>query len=170
MFKVSWDRETGGVKLSSLVGKDTINISPRPVFYEELNLLGLDTLGWEYPECEEPLLWACNKEYYYRGDLVFEAKNANIYDMATIVFRPGMEKLKLKPVDMMKMLERTKEQMFLCESEAIEFIRDIYDTYSGANRLTEKYASNRLDFESIAENQEKKEDQAKNGHCKGGLR
>ena len=156
MFKVSWDRETGGVKLSSLVGKDTINISPRPVFYEELNLLGLDTLGWEYPECDEPLLWACNKEYYYRGDLVFEAKNANIYDMATIVFRPGMEKLKLKPVDMMKMLERTKEQMFLCESEAIEFIRDIYDTYSGANRLTEKYASNRLDFESIAENQEKK--------------
>ena len=39
MFKVSWDRETGGVKLSSLVGKDTVNISPRPVFYEELNLL-----------------------------------------------------------------------------------------------------------------------------------
>ena len=65
MFKVSWDRETGGVRLSSLIGKDTVNISPRPVFYEELNLLGLDTLGWEYPECDEPLLWACNKEYYY---------------------------------------------------------------------------------------------------------
>ena len=137
MFKVSWDRETGGIKLSSLVEKDTINISPRPVFYEELNLLGLNTLGWQYPECEEPLLWACNKEYYYRGDLVFEAKDANIYDKATIVFQPGKEKLKLKPVNMKKMLERTKEQMFLCESEAIEFIRDIYDTYSGANRMTE---------------------------------
>lgn len=91
MFKVSWDRETGGIKLSSLVEKDTINISPRPVFYEELNLLGLNTLGWQYPECEEPLLWACNKEYYYRGDLVFEAKDANIYDKATIVFQPGKE-------------------------------------------------------------------------------
>ena len=102
MFKVSWDRETGGVKLSSLVGKDTINISPRPVFYEELNLLGLNTLGWSYPECEEPLLWACNKEYYYRGDLVFEAKDANIYDKATIVFQPGKEKLKLKPVNIKK--------------------------------------------------------------------
>ena len=74
MFKVSWDRETGGVKLSSLVGKDTVNISPRPVFFEESNLLGLDKLGWKYPECKEPLLWACNKEYYYRGELVFEAK------------------------------------------------------------------------------------------------
>lgn len=156
MFKVSWDRETGGVKLSSLVEKDTINISPRPVFYEELNLLGLNTLGWQYPECEEPLLWACNKEYYYRGDLVFEAKDANIYDKATIVFQPGKEKLKLKPIYMKKMLERTKDQMFLCESEAIEFIRDIYDTYSGANRMTEKHAANRMDFELLAEKQEKK--------------
>lgn len=156
MFKVSWDRETGGVKLSSLVEKDTVNISPRPVFFEELNLLGLNTLGWQYPECKEPLLWACNKEYYYRGDLVFEAKGANIYDKATIVFQPGKEKLKLKPVDMKKMLERTKEHMFLCESEAIEFIRDTYDTYSGANRMTEKHAANKIDFESLAEKQEKK--------------
>lgn len=159
MFKVSWDRETGGVKLSSLVGKDTVNISPRPVFYEELNLLGLNTLGWQYPECEEPLLWACNKEYYYRGDMVFEAKDANIYDKATIILQPGKEKLKLKPVDVKKMLERNKEQMFLCESEAIEFIRDVFDTYSGANRLSEKYKSNQLDFEVIAEKQEKQQKQ-----------
>ena len=156
MFKVSWDRETGGVKLSSLVGKDTVNISPRPVFFEELNLLGLDKLGWKYPECKEPLLWACNKEYYYRGELVFEAKNANIYDKATIIFQPGKEKLKLKAVDMKKMLERTKEQMFLCESEAIEFIRDTYDTYSSANLIREKHVANKMDFESLAERQEKK--------------
>lgn len=57
------------------------------------------------------------------------------------------------------MLERTKEQMYLCESETIEFIRDIYDTYSGANRMTEKHAANRMDFESLAEMQE-----AENGH------
>lgn len=159
MFKIAWDRETGGVTLSSLVGKDTVSISPRPVFFEELNLLGLNTLGWSYPECEEPLLWACNKEYYYRGELVFEAKGANIYDKATIVFQPGKEKLKLKPVDVAKMLERTKEQMFLCESEAIEFIRDTYDTYSGANRMTEKHAANQMDFEALAEKQEKKSKQ-----------
>lgn len=155
MFKVEWDKETGGVKLSTLHTKDTLSISPRPVFFEELDLLKLDELGWEYPKCEAPLLWACNKEYYYRGDLVFEAKGANIYDRATIVFQPGKEKLKLKPVNMKKMLERTKEQMFLCESEAIEFIRDTYDTYSGANRLSEKYLSNQLDFEAIADRQEK---------------
>ena len=72
------------------------------------------------------------------------------------MFQPGKEKLKLKPVDVKKMLERNKEQMFLCESEAIEFIRDIYDTYSGANRLSEKHAANQMDFEVLAEKQEKR--------------
>lgn len=156
MFKIQWDKETGGVKLGSLVTKDTLSISPRPVFFEELNLLGLRELGWSYPDCEEPLMWACNKEYYYRGEMVFEAKGANIYDKATVVFVPGNEKLTLQPVDVKAMLERTKEQMFLCESEAIEFIRDTFDTYSGANRLTEKYAANQMDFEALKERQEKK--------------
>lgn len=156
MFKIQWDKETGGVKLGSLVTKDTLSISPRPVFFEELNLLGLRELGWSYPECEEPLMWACNKEYYYRGEMVFEAKGANIYDKAMVVFVPGNEKLTLQPVDVKAMLERTKEQMFLCESEAIEFIRDTFDTYSGANRLTEKYAANQMDFEILKERQERK--------------
>lgn len=156
MFRVTWDKETGGVKLSPLFTKDTLSVSPRPVYYEELNLLGLKELGWSYPECEEPLMWACNKEYYYRGEMVFEVKGANIYDKATIIFVPGKEKLILQPVDVQTMLERTKEQMFLCESEAIEFIRDTYDTYSRANRLTEKYAANQMDFDLLKERQEKK--------------
>lgn len=156
MFKIQWDKETGGVKLGSLVTKETLSIAPRPVFFEELNLLGLNELGWSYPECEEPLMWACNKEYYYRGEMVFEAKGANIYDKATVVFVPGNEKLKLQPVDVKAMLEKTKEQMFLCESEAIEFIRDTFDTYSGANHLTERYAANQMDFEVLKERQEKK--------------
>ena len=156
MFKIQWDKKTGGVILGSVVTKDTLSIAPRPVFYEELDLLGLNTLGWSYPECDEPLMWACNKEYYYRGELVFEVKGANIYEKATVVFAPGFEKLKLVPVDMKAMFERTKEQMFLCESEAIEFIRDVYDTYTGANRLSEMYAANQMDFEVLAAKQEKR--------------
>lgn len=71
MFKVSWDKETGGVLLNSLQTKDTLGVSPRPVFFEELDLLKLDVLGWSYPQSKEPLLWACNKQYFYRGKLVF---------------------------------------------------------------------------------------------------
>ena len=46
MFKIVWDKDTGGVLLQSLVTRETLGVSPRPVFFEELDLLGLDKLGW----------------------------------------------------------------------------------------------------------------------------
>lgn len=36
MYKISWDYETGGVQLHSHVTPDTLGITPRPVFWEEL--------------------------------------------------------------------------------------------------------------------------------------
>lgn len=73
MYKVEWDKETGGVILNNRITDQTLGIAPRPVFFEELDLLGLDKLGWDYPHCEEPLMWAINKQYYYRGEKLFEA-------------------------------------------------------------------------------------------------
>lgn len=153
MNKVVWDKQTGGVLLQSLVTKETLGVSPRPVFYEELDLLGLDKTGWVYPHCQEPIMWACNKQYYYYGQLLFEAKGANIYDAATVVPADGVEPMSLKPVNMKKMLERNREAMFLLESEAIEFIRDTYDTYTRASRALE---ANVIDYEALAARQQKK--------------
>lgn len=155
MFKVEWDKETGGVRLGTLSTKDTLGVPPRPVFFEELDLLKLNELGWKYPRCEEPLLWACNKQYYYRGELVFEAKGANIYDAPTIIFAEGKEKLKLQPVDVQTMLERCADEMFLAESEAIEFIRDVYVQYSSARKSVEKVKANQMDFEALVAKLEK---------------
>ena len=134
MYKVTWDIETGGVRLNHKVVADTLSVSPRPVFFEELDLLKLNELGWSYPHCEEPLLWACNKQYFYRGQLVFEAKGANLYDDATIDIKPGFENLTLEPVNMDEMLRRNQDIMFLLESEAIEFIRDTFIDYSVASK------------------------------------
>ena len=156
MYKITWDKETGGVQLHTRVVDDTLGVSPRPVFYEELDLLGLDKLGWKYPQCKEPLLWAVNKQYWYRGDLMFEAKGANIYDAATIVFQDGCEKMKIVPVNMKKMLERNREIMFVIESEAIEFIRDTYTTYAQAKKSVEKVKANQLDYEELAARMEQK--------------
>ena len=156
MYKITWDKETGGVQLHTRVVDDTLGVSPRPVFYEELDLLGLDKLGWKYPQCKEPLLWAVNKQYWYRGELMFEAKGANIYDPATIVFQDGCEKMKLVPVNMKKMLERNREIMFVIESEAIEFIRDTYTTYAQAKKSVEKIKANQLDYEELAARMEQK--------------
>ena len=86
MPKIEWDSKTGGVLLKRHITKSTLSVSPRPVFFEELNLLHLKEKGWCYPECKEPLLWACNKVYYYRGEPVFEVKGANVYDEPTVIF------------------------------------------------------------------------------------
>ena len=87
---------------------------------------------------------------------MFEAKGANIYDAATIVFQDGCEKMKLVPVNMKKMLERNREIMFVIESEAIEFIRDTYTTYAQAKKSVEKVKANQLDYEELAARMEQK--------------
>lgn len=156
MYKITWDKETGGVLLHSRIVEGTLGVSPRPVFFEELDLLKLNELGWEYPHSEEPLLWAVNKQYWYRGELMFEAKGANIYDSATIVFQPGREKMKLKPVNVEKMLAKNHDFMFLLESEAIEFIRETFSQYAGARKSVERVAANQLDYEALAKRMEKK--------------
>ena len=138
MYKVEWDKETGGVILNNRITDQTLGIAPRPVFFEELDLLGLDKLGWVYPHCEEPLMWAINKQYYYRGEKLFEAKGANIYTMPTLEFGKEIEPMPLKPVDMSGMLAKTADIMFVLENEAIEFIRDTYTVYVKVNKAYEK--------------------------------
>lgn len=157
MYKITWDEETGGVLLNSKVTKNTLGISPRPVFFEELDLLGLEKFGWSYPRVEAPIMWAVNKQYWYRGKMLFEAKGANIYDSPTIVFYHDVEPMVLESVDVKKMLERNYDQMFLIESEAIEFIRDTYVAYAGVNRAYDMLkANNAVDYESLAASIEKK--------------
>lgn len=159
MYKITWDKETGGVQLHSRIVEGTLGISPRPVFFEELDLLGLDKLGWSYPHTEEPIMWAVNKQYWYRGVRLFDAKGANIYTKPTLEMQPGIEPMALEPVDVKKMLQRTSDLMFVLENEAIEFIRDTYLAYAKANKTYNKANANKLDFETMAERVEKKSKQ-----------
>ena len=151
MYKITWDEETGGVLLHPRIVDGTIGVPPRPVFYEELDLLRLNEHGWNYPHCEEPIMWAVNKQYYYRGKHIFDAKGANIYTEPTLEFNKGIEPLDLIPVDMKKMLKRTSDLMFVLENEAIEFIRDIYTEYTKVNKTYNKADANKLDFEAMAD-------------------
>ncbi len=156
MSKIEWDVKTGGVVLKRHISKETLSVSPRPVFFEELDLLKMEELGWKYPRCKEPLLWACNKQYFYRGQFVFETKGANVYDAPTVVFQKDCERLKLKPVDVEAMLKKNSDEMFLIESEAIEFIREQYLKYANASNTRKAAKANELDFEALAAMAEKK--------------
>ena len=64
MFKIVWDKEYNGVRLTMSSAGEALNIPPRPVFSEELDLLGMSKYGWKYPRAEAPLLWACERRYF----------------------------------------------------------------------------------------------------------
>ena len=151
MYKITWDEDTGGVLLNTTMVSGTLGISPRPVFFEELDLIGLDKLGWSYPRCAEPIMWAVNKQYWYRGQHLFDAKGANIYTKPTLEMMSGVTPMALQAVDVEAMLERTKELMSALESEAIYFIRETFDTYSRANKTYAKAEANKLDFDAMAD-------------------
>lgn len=133
---------------------EALRVSPRPVFWEELDLLGLNALGWIYPHVEAPLLWACDRRYYYRGQLVLEVKGGNIFDAPTVVQQPGYESLTLQPVDMQRLRERNEDTMFIIEHEAMDFINQTYRRYKNLRRAAEKNPD--LNFQQLADNMGKR--------------
>lgn len=153
MFRIIWDRENNGVKLTSKSSELNLNVAPRPVFYEELDLLGLHKF-WSYPKCAEPLLWACDRKYFYRGELIMEVKGGNLYDPPEIILSNLTKKLVLKPINLHTLLDVNKEYMFLLESEAIQFINSTYRQYLKTSKKNN--AEHEVDFVELAEKQTKK--------------
>ena len=154
MFKVVWDADSNGVRLTMSAAGEALNVSPRPVFWEELDLLGLNKMGWIYPHVEEPLLWACDRRYFYKGQLVLEVKGGNIFDAPTVIPQGGCESLTLTPVDMVKLRERNEDTMFIIEHEAMDFIDQTYRRYKNIRKVATKNPD--IDFQSLASHLNKK--------------
>ena len=154
MFKVIWDPAYNGVRLTMSSKGDALSVSPRPVFWEELDLLGLNKRGWIYPHVEEPLLWACDRRYYYKGQFVLEVKGGNVFDAPTVVQQEGFDVLTLQPVDMEGLRSRNEDTMFIIEHEAMDFINQTYRRYKNIREVSQKNPD--LDFQRLASSLEKK--------------
>ena len=148
MFKVIWDYEYNGVRLTMSSKGDALNVSPRPVFWEELDLLGLNKRGWIYPHIEEPLMWACDRRYFYKGQLVLEVKGGNVFDAPEVIQQEGYETLTLQPVDMERLRSRNEDTMFIIEHEAMDFINQTYRRYKNIREASQKNPG--LDFQQLA--------------------
>ncbi len=128
MYKVTWDRNLNGILLTDNEADDRIITPPRPVFFEELDLLGFNKF-WDYYKAQEPLLWAIGRRYYYKGEFVAEAKGGNIFKPPKIVLTEKGQNLKLKPIDIKGVIEKNKEALFVLENEALDFIEHTYKVY-----------------------------------------
>jgi len=122
MYDIVWDPDTGGIILTDN-SLESIKREIRPVFYEELDLLGFNK-HWTYPKSQEPLLWATSvgRRYFYSGELVAEAKGGSFFEAPEIIF--FSKKLDLEPVNMTAMLEKNATLMKGLAHEAIVFIKD----------------------------------------------
>jgi len=127
MFKIKWDEEINGILLTDKTDNEVIN-SARPVFYEELDLLGFNKY-WSYPKSREPLLWAIRRRYYYKGIMVAEAKGGNIFEEPEIIINEGGKNLILEPVDVGLMVAKNEEVLFTLENEAMDFVEHTYKIY-----------------------------------------
>lgn len=154
MFKIVWDVKYNGVRLTMSSKGDALNVSPRPVFWEELDLLGLNNKGWIYPHVEEPLMWACDRRYFYKGNFVLEVKGGNVFDAPTIIQQEGFESLVIEPVDMERLRARNEDTLFIIEHEAMDFIDQTYRRYKNIREVSQKNPD--LDFQRLANNLEKK--------------
>ena len=152
MYKIRWNIENNGVELKYSIQSGFKN-NPRPVFFEELDILGFNKY-WEYPQSKNPLLWAIERKYYYLGEEVAEARGGNIYDNPEIIIKSKGENLTLKPIDIDRVVDDNKDALFVLENEAMDFIEKTFKVYRPnietiRNKFSEsqiKTNKNKIDF------------------------
>ena len=129
MYKYKWDIETGGYLLTTnLAG---VSKGLRPVFYEELDLLGFDKLTWKYPKTDKPLMWAETRRYIYKGELVAEAVGGGLFTKPTI--KLYKDNLTIEPVNIDLMIKKNKPLMIGLVQNTVETIYEVYKKHKDAN-------------------------------------
>lgn len=124
MYEIKWDYDTGGILLVD-TRETGVGSEIRPVFFEELDLLGFDRY-WSYPHVEEPLLWAIGgRRYYYQGELVAEAEGGGLFTRPELkIHRSG---LALEPVKVEAMVAKNSPLLQGLVQRSLKFI---YQTYT----------------------------------------
>lgn len=132
MHKYEWDPVTGGILL--LPQQEKNSKEPRPVYYREMNLLGMSK-RWIYPQNDDaPIMWAEAEKYIYRGKVVARAKGGCLYSPPNILYTGEEEGVPegtvLVPVDVPLMIERNKEIIDnLAEDTAKRLYNEAYKKY-----------------------------------------
>lgn len=123
MYAYELDKDTGGYNLTLKI--EGLAKEVRPVFFEELEFLGLDkNFGWQFPKSKEPLCWAEGRRYFYRGELVAETQGGNLFDLPTL--KNVTPNLSLSPVDIKAMFAKNENLM---NGMIQRTLKDIYATF-----------------------------------------
>ncbi len=136
MYSYTYDEHTGGIILNST--PTVFSKEPRPVYADELDLLGFDKV-WKYKkQSEVPYMWAESANYWYRGKLVARVKGGDLYHAPEIsltkddngnIVEPEKNGKPLKPIDIEGMIEANRDLMEVVEGTTVKKIVSIYEKY-----------------------------------------
>ena len=129
MYSYKWNRKTGGFTLTPQTGKFVAS-EIRPVFAEELKLVGLDE-HFKFDERETaPICWAKQNVYIYRGEEIAKLEKTQYGKPITPNYLVGP--MTLKPVDINAMLEEKEnvELMAALLADTQKRLKEMYDQYS----------------------------------------
>lgn len=133
MYSYEWDKRTGGYRLTMQTGKFVAS-EVRPVFAEELTLLGLTArLTFDSDE-RKPLMWAKQNVYIYRSEEIAKLHKSHHGDPLDIewkgTFSEEKGKKKLSPVNIESMLENNRNIMAGLVADTLKRIKEMYDAYA----------------------------------------
>lgn len=126
MYSYEWDPETGGILLNSTPMQ--MSKEPRPVYYEELDILGFDKY-WHYAKDDTfPYMWAEANNYFYKGRLVAKTKGGTMCTAPEIVIldEPEPNGAPLQFVNIQGMVEKNRT---IIDHLAQFTIKKAYATY-----------------------------------------
>lgn len=123
MYSYEWDKKTRGYRLTTQTGKFVAS-EIRPVFAEELLLLGFDK-HFDFDHTEElPFMWAKNNVYFYDGVEVAKTK-IQLYKAPLVEYL--VPRSTLRPVDIDGMLLKNKKIMDSLVANTQKRIKEMYE-------------------------------------------
>ena len=126
MYDFEWHLKSRAYKLTTRTGRFVAS-ELRPVYAQEMDLLGASDV-FEYRSDEVlPLLWAKHSSYFYRGKEI--AKIQKLEDGTYKVILIGGEKVKLVPIDVDLWLSVNSKIMDALVADTLKRIKEMYDAY-----------------------------------------
>lgn len=136
MYSYTFDTATGGIILNSSPSR--FSKEPRPVYAEEMDLLGFGNY-WKYEKQNDaPYMWAESNAYWYRGTQIAKTKGGCLYAAPELIinsdaihtnpdFAPGTE---LTPIDLDAMCAKNKDLLAVAEDAAVKRIVKEYEKFA----------------------------------------
>lgn len=129
MYSYVWDETTNGLLLNST--PLSFSKEPRPVYYQELDILGFDK-HWDYEKNDSyPYMWAEANNYWYCGRKVAQTKGGSLYTAPELLLldSPEPDGVSLRFVDVPAMVEKNRGIMDNLVQDTVKKVFNNYIEY-----------------------------------------